>query len=233
MHEHAHARRAVDNLIQGGDLEGLLRLAESFHGHLCPMVALGVKAGQYAMATLRKTHTGMEEVVAIVDCHNCFTDGIQVVTGCTFGNNALIFRDLGKTAVTVAVRESGAAVRLAVRPDYREQLFARYPMVAELFQKVVVARQGTAEEEHRLQHMWAALARRELATPLEEQFQISHLQVKVPAYSRIYDTLLCSRCGEGVMATRVVARNGQTLCLACAGESYYYLTGEGIGCGSI
>ncbi|MCL4502615.1 MAG: FmdE family protein [Deltaproteobacteria bacterium] len=41
-------------------------------------------------------------MVAIVECNNCFTDGIQAVTGCTFGNNALIFQDLGKTAVTVA-----------------------------------------------------------------------------------------------------------------------------------
>src|SRR5664280_2902492 len=50
-------------------------------------------------------NTGMEEVVAIVECNNCFTDGIQVVTGCTFGNNALIYKDLSKTAVTVARRE--------------------------------------------------------------------------------------------------------------------------------
>lgn len=231
MHEHAHARRAVDNMIRGGDLEGLLRLAESFHGHLCPMVALGVKAGQYAMAYLQKSHTGMEEVVAIVETNNCFTDGIQVVTGCTFGNNALIFKDLGKTAVTVAVRETGVAIRLAVRPDYRDQLFTRYPMVADLFQKVVVERQGTPEDEHRLQHMWAALARRELAAPLEEQIRVQQLQLAVPEYARIFETVICSACGEGVMAPRTVVMEGRKLCLACAGRPYHQLAGDGIICG--
>ena len=85
----------------------------------------------------------MEEVVAIVECNNCFTDGIQVVTGCTFGNNALIYKDLGKTAVTVARRHDGAAVRLVVQPDFRERMFGRYPAAGPLFEKVVVQRQGT------------------------------------------------------------------------------------------
>ena len=96
MHELASARQPIETMIRSGDLEGLLRQAEAIHGHLCPFVSLGVKAGQYAMKHLDTGSTGMEEVVAIVECNNCFTDGIQVVTGCTFGNNALIFRDLGQ-----------------------------------------------------------------------------------------------------------------------------------------
>ena len=144
MHEHASARAAVEAMIRSKDLEGLLRHAESMHGHRCPFLALGVKAGQYAMDYLDQENTGMEEVVAVVECNNCFTDGIQVVTGCTFGNNALIYKDLGKTAVTVARRIDGAAVRLVVHPDFRERMFARYPAAGPLFEKVVVQRQGTA-----------------------------------------------------------------------------------------
>ena len=69
----------------------------------------------------------MEEVVAIVECNNCFTDGIQVVTGCTFGNNALIYKDLGKTAVTVARRLDGAGVRLVVHTDFRARAVCPLP----------------------------------------------------------------------------------------------------------
>lgn len=231
MHDHAQARRPIENMIASGDLEGLLRLAETLHGHLCPFVSLGVKAGQYAMAQLQRHNTGMEEVVAIVECNNCFTDGVQMVTGCTFGNNALIFWDLGKTAVTVAVRETGEAVRLVVTPDYRDRLLARYPKVEPLFRKVVMERQGTPEDEHRLWHMWSALARRELSTPIEEQFRIQYLKVKVPEYARIYETRICSGCGEGVMAPRLVEVNGRALCLTCAGKTFYQLTGQGIGLG--
>lgn len=228
MHEHGHGRRHLEALIRSGDLGGLLRLAESFHGHLCPFVSLGVKAGQYAMVTLDRPNTGMEEIIAIVECNNCFTDGIQVVTGCTFGNNALIFKDLGKTAVTVARREDGQAVRLVVRPNYREQMFARYPAAEPLFQKIVVQRQGTPEDWHRFEHLWEAIARRELKVPLEEQCTIQHLHIELPEYARIYESVLCSRCGEQLMAPRAVGTPEQPLCRVCGGAPYHLLTGQGI-----
>ena len=133
MHEHASARQAIEQMIRSNDLEGLLRQAESVYGHCCPFLALGVKAGRYAMDYLEQESTGMEEVVAVVECNNCFTDGIQVVTGCTFGNSALIFQDLGKTAVTVARRRDGTrrSASACGRTSGR-QMFARYPAVAPL-----------------------------------------------------------------------------------------------------
>ena len=230
MHEHAHGRPYLETMIRNQDLEGLLNQAETLHGHLCPFVGLGVKAGQYAMAILNRQNTGMEEVVAIVECNNCFTDGIQAVTGCTFGNNALIFRDLGKTAVTVARREDGQAVRLIVRPDYRDKMMARYPNAGPLFQKIVVERQqGTPEELHRFHHLWEAISRRELQTPPEDQFHIQHLTITMPEYARIFDSVICSACGEQIMASRVIERQGQTLCRVCAGGKVPVLNGHGIG----
>lgn len=231
MHEHADARQTIETMIRSGDLEGLLRQAEALHGHLCPFVSLGVKAGQYAMKQLNTGSTGMEEVVAIVECNNCFTDGIQVVTGCTFGNNALIFRDLGKTAVTVALRGSGQGMRLVVRPQYRDEMFARYPAAGPLFEKVVVQRNATPEEEHHLHHIWPAIAYKELARPLEESLLVQEVTVKVPAYARIYPNAICSQCGEAVMEPRVRLVQGKPTCITCAGVEYAELTGQGIGCG--
>lgn len=149
--------------------------------------------------------------MAIVELNNCFTDGIQAVTGCTFGNNALIFRDLGKTAVTVARREDGQAVRLMVRPDYRPKMMARYPAAGPLFKKIVVERQGTPEELHRFHHLWEVISRRELQTPLEEQLHIQHLTISMPEYARIFESLICGACGEQVMASRVGAGRADPL----------------------
>jgi formylmethanofuran dehydrogenase subunit E len=231
MHEHASARAAVESMIRSRDLHGLLHHAETIHGHRCPFLALGVKAGQYAMDYLDMDNIGMEEVVAIVECNNCFTDGIQAVTGCTFGNNALIYKDLGKTAVTVARRLDGAAVRLVVQPDFRERLFDRYPAAGPLFDKVLVQRQGNAEDLHRFHHLWEAVARRELEeVDLAEQFLIETLTIQMPAYAPIFATEVCARCGEGVMEPRIRVQGGQKVCLACAGEEYYLLTGQGISC---
>jgi formylmethanofuran dehydrogenase subunit E len=174
MHEHASARQAVEQMIRSRDLEGLLRQAEGFHGHRCPMLALGVKAGQYALSYLYPPDPGHGHshgpgpgaVVALLEGSNCLVDGIQMVTGCTLGNNGLILKDLGKAAVTIARRHDGAAVRLAVRPDFREGMLARYPAAAPLFEKVMLRQQATAEERHRFQHLWEAIARRELAVDL-------------------------------------------------------------------
>jgi len=231
VHEFAHARQSIEAMIRSGDLEGLLRQAEALHGHLCPMVAVGVKAGQYAMKFLDTGSTGMEEVVAVVECNNCFTDGIQVVTGCTFGNNAMIFRDLGKTAVTLALRGNGRGVRLVVRPQYREEMFARYPAAGPLFEKVVVQRNATPEEEHHFHHLWPAMAYKELERPLEESLEVREVSLKLPPYARIFPTVVCSQCGEGVMEPRVRLVQGQPTCLSCAGAEFGELTGQGIGCG--
>lgn len=229
MHEHASARKALETMIRSADLEGLLRSAEAIHGHRCPYLAVGVKAGQYALAALDREGHGLEEVVAIVEGNNCFTDGIQVVTGCTFGNNRLIFKDLGKTAVTVARRQDGTAVRLVMRPDFRERLFAKYPAAGPLFTKVVVQGQGSPEDRHRFQHLWEAVARRELEAPLDEQLLIKNLTIQVPPQARTFAMVICSRCGEGVTETRIRVQEGQPLCLSCAGGNYYLLTAQGIG----
>jgi len=173
-------------------------------------------------------HTGMEDIVAIVECNNCFTDGIQVVTGCTFGNNSLIFKDLGKTAVTVARREDGFAVRLAVKPNYFQEMLSRYPAAGPLFQKVVTERQGTPEEEHHLHHLWSAISRKELGLPREELFTITTLTTTVPEYAPILASEVCSVCGESVMESRVRLRQGKPHCLTCAGEDYFLLTGHGM-----
>ncbi|MDD5640067.1 MAG: FmdE family protein [Syntrophales bacterium] len=245
MHEHASARNTLAQMIGDGDLEGLLHEAEALHGHRCPMLALGVKAGQYAINYLYPPHhthghgqshghghghshgPGPGEVVALLEGVNCFVDGIQLVTGCTLGNNGLVVQDLGKTAVTVARRLDGAAVRLAVRADFREQMLARYPAAAPLFEKVVLRQEAAPEERHRFQHLWEAIARRELAVPLEEQFVVQHLTIKPPDTRPNMATVVCSRCGEGVLAAKAKLKDGQNLCPGCAGESYLLLSGRG------
>jgi len=119
-------REEIEKLIQKGDLEALLRKAAELHGHFCSYLTYGVKAGYIAIKELGIKNTGMEEAIAIVETNNCFSDGIQIITSCTFGNNALIYKDVGKTAVTVAKRD-GTAVRIALDPFMRSLLKRSIP----------------------------------------------------------------------------------------------------------
>jgi formylmethanofuran dehydrogenase subunit E len=222
-------RAPIEALIQQGDLPALLQKAGELHGHFCPYVALGVRAGCEALTALGiEQNLGMEEVVAIVETNNCFSDGIQVVTGCTFANNALIYHDLGKTAVTVAKRD-GSAVRVAVRADYVGSFDARYPEAAALFKKIIKERQEpTPEEQARLMRLWAEASYAQLHVPREESFTVQHLQIEVPAYAPILNSVTCAICGESVMETRARVKDGQPACIPCASAPHYRLDGAGI-----
>jgi formylmethanofuran dehydrogenase subunit E len=222
-------RTPIEALIQEGNIEALLQKAGELHGHFCPYVALGVRAGVIALKALGiERNLGMEEVIAIVETNNCFSDGIQVVTGCTFANNALIYRDLGKTAVTVAKRD-GTAVRVALRVDYADSFDTRYPEAAALFKKIVTERQEpTPEEQEQLMRLWAETSYKQLEVPEDELFTVQHLQIEIPAYAPILASVTCAVCGESVMETRARVQNGQPICISCASAPHYRLDGAGI-----
>ncbi|MBN1838174.1 MAG: TraR/DksA C4-type zinc finger protein, partial [Spirochaetales bacterium] len=218
-------RQEIEEAVAAGDLPKLLVISGMLHGHYCPYSALGVKAGARAMRELRTQSTGMEELVAIVETNNCFSDGIQIVTGCSFGNNALIFRDYGKTAFTLA-RRNGEGLRISVRAD--RVMEERSPEATQLFEKVVVERAGSEEEGRRLSSLWRQLSFQVIELPDEEVFDIQSVLIEVPSYARIFASATCSVCGESVMEPRARVRGGETLCLACSAQEYYQLAGDGI-----
>jgi formylmethanofuran dehydrogenase subunit E len=218
-------RQEIEAAVEAGDLPKLLRLSGLLHGHFCPGSAMGVKAAARALTELKARSTGMEEVLAIVETNSCFADGVQIVTGCSVGNNALIYRDFGKTAVTLAYR-SGEGVRLVAIPDagpMKNNLEA-----AALFKKVVTDRQGTPEDDAKLRKMWIQLSFEMLDLPDEELFTINHVTVSIPPYAPIYASAICSVCGESTMEPRARVKDGKPVCLSCAGQAYYQLTGAGM-----
>jgi formylmethanofuran dehydrogenase subunit E len=218
-------RQNIEEAIAAGDLSRLLKMNGMLHGHFCPFSAVGVKAAVRAVRELGVRSTGMEEVVAIVETNNCFSDGVQFVTGCTFGNNALIYRDFGKTAFTLA-RRSGDGVRISVRAD--RVMEERSPESTQLFERVVIERSGTEADRERLSQLWKELAFTILGLPDEEVFNIKRVTVEVPAYARIFANVKCSVCGENVMEPRVRMKDGRPVCIPCSGQEYYQLAGDGL-----
>ncbi|MEM4924068.1 MAG: FmdE family protein, partial [Ignisphaera sp.] len=79
----------------------LIEKARRLHGHICPFLVLGLRMSEMAMERLGVSRAGVvetieEELIAVVEVNNCLVDGVQIATGCTFGNNSLIYLDLGK-----------------------------------------------------------------------------------------------------------------------------------------
>jgi formylmethanofuran dehydrogenase subunit E len=221
-------RMDIEGMIERNDLEGLLKKAGELHGHFCNYLAYGVIAGLYAIKKLGITNTGMEEIIAIVETNNCFSDGVQMITGCSFGNNALIYRDYGKTAVTVTKRD-GQAVRLVLDPEFEDSREVEYPEAYELFDKLVVKRiQGTAEEFARFMGLFAEMSTREISVPAEKVFRIKEEKIELPAFAPIFDSVKCETCGENVMKSRAIEKDGSYHCIPCSKAEHFEMNGSGI-----
>ncbi len=192
-------------------LDEYLKEAEVAHGHLCAGQVLGVR-----MAMLGLQKLGIEDprgrdrkrLVTFVEIDRCATDAIAVVTGCRLGKRALKFRDWGKVAATFVDVSTGRAFRVAARESSKALAKSMHPEI----------------ENKNQQQM---LAYREMAD--EDLFDVQAVTVELPpeefpGYKG--ERVVCARCGEGINFRREIMRAGETLCRACAGESYYRPTAK-------
>lgn len=77
-------------------------LAEWFHGHYQPYIALGIRMGELAMDLLDAKRHELKIVseTSTKPTFSCMTDGLQLVTGCTIGNGKLKVLEEAKLAAT-------------------------------------------------------------------------------------------------------------------------------------
>jgi formylmethanofuran dehydrogenase subunit E len=219
-------RREVEEKIMENDLDGLLYLTGLIHGHHCVGSAMGVIAAQYAMKKMNiKESTGMEHLIAVVETNSCFSDGVQLVTGCSFGNNGLIYRDIGKTAFSL-VKRNGEGIRLSVRPDRGDLLKDNRPETLS-FKKLVNERKATPQEEARIMELNKEHCYSILKIPAEQIFKIEEVKMELPSYSKIMESLVCPICGEKFMETKAVKKDGENICVSCA-NMYKQLDWSGI-----
>ena len=218
-------RNEIEETIAAGDLSKLLTLAGLLGGHYCPALALGVKAATRAARDLNVKYSTMPEEVAIVETHTCFADGVQFVTGCCFGNKGLIYRDYGKTAVTLAKR-SGEAIRLSVKNERVEE--ESTPEIDEVTQRVIFERGGTEADRAKMSELMQELSFKILDVPDEEIFNITRFTFAVPGFPEPPTEVKCSICGEDVLESRIRMKDSKPVCIPCSGQQYYQVQVEGI-----
>jgi len=187
-------------------LDEYLRDAEQAHGHLCAGQVLGVRL---AMLGLQKL--GIEDphgrdrkrLVTFVEIDRCATDAVAVVTGCRLGKRALKFRDWGKMAATFIDVASGKAIRVSAKESSKELARQMHPELESKNQQQMLAYREMSDDDL-FAAQWV-----KVDLPTEE----------FPGYKG--ERITCSNCGEGINFRREVQRDGNVLCRACAGESYY------------
>ncbi|MEF8832550.1 MAG: FmdE family protein [Candidatus Thermoplasmatota archaeon] len=228
MEEKVAPRKHIWKLVKEKDHTELLDKSAVLHGHYCPGLAMGVNAASEAVRRLQKRSIGMEDVLALVETNNCLTDGVQFVTGCSFGNNSLIFRDLGKTAVTLAHREEGQGFRFVPRTDAQKDWNDEFPEYQRLFEKVVKDREGSEEDRKKFSRLGKDVSHYVVDLPVEDLFRIENVSIELPDYAPIHESFTCDKCDEKVMSTRTIEQDQLILCLSCADTEYYQVDGYGI-----
>ena len=176
----------------------------AFHGHFCPGLAFGIRAGEWAMREFGRAPD--EEIVAVVECDMCAVDAIQYLVGCTFGKGNFIFLDHGKNAYSFFRRSDGKNARLMTRggllPDLREQ-------------ENSLATDDAAGRE-RIRRL---MIERIMQSDFETVFSVGPVQITMPEMARIHKSIPCDACNELTMATRIlcdpILTGGRNLCIPC------------------
>ncbi len=210
--------------------EKLLTLSGQIHGHFCPGLSMGVMAATYAMDQMRVESNGMEDLLAFTETNNCFADGIQYVTGCTFGNNSLIFNDYGKNAFSLVTRK-GKGIRVRAKNKTRERIDEAFPEFRSLFNEVVVNQNHEEVMMKQYREVSCQASFGLLNIPFEELFEVRDVVVAIPEYAPIESSVVCNKCGETFMTSRGKQDENGAICNACLNIRHPFLDGHGIHCG--
>jgi formylmethanofuran dehydrogenase subunit E len=190
--------------------EEMVEKTVAFHGHMCPGLAVGIRAAEVALREIGP-HAQDEEVVAVVETDMCGVDAIQFLTGCTFGKGNLIHLDHGKNTFTFYRRSDGKGIRVVSRPE----AFGKPDPEWEALRDRLGDGNLSPEERQRFGELHAARSRQILEVPLDELFEVKKPQGEIPSHARVMDSITCESCGEGVMETRTRRFSGKTLCIPC------------------
>ena len=191
--------------------------AMKFHGHKCPAMPMGVRAGLAAMKTLGVERSKDKELIIESEtgkghAAGCFVDGIMTATGCTYGKANIRKLYYNKMAFTLIDAKTGKSVRVSVKPDFFEKALDS-PFVQE--RKKGVPPQDIAKE------ITDPIVDRVLSIPEEEFLEIGEVRkVDVKKTKGIFDARRCENCGELTFVNKLrFSTDGNLLCIPCSGYS--------------
>ncbi len=182
-----------------------------FHGHRCPGMPLGLRAGLLALRELGLKRSGDKQLHVIMEtgpAHAiaCFGDGVQFSTGCTFGKGNIEKINHGKLAFTLIDKATKRAIRVVVKPEIVQGLFK------------------TKFAEERMQGIPADEVTREYADEAieqvlsktdEELFNWTTFTYEGDFKKGTFKAYVCPMCGELFFETAATVEDGKIICKRC------------------
>ncbi len=180
-------------------LDDILKKVFEFHGHSSPGTTIGVYMVDYATELM--TGGGGRELNAFVETIPCLSDAIQIMMGCTVGNERMHVVDYGKFALTIYDKETGEGVRMKLDPDKTK----RYRHLDDWFLKKKPKKDLPKE-----------LVIRDIMEAGREV--LSYEKVKVEISKEKHPVKFCRICSEPFSS------GDDGICGGCRGERYYEIT---------
>lgn len=190
-----------------------LEYGQKFHGHKCPAMPMGLRVGAAAMNALGVERAKDGQLLALIDlgedhCATCFADGVQVITGCTFGKGNIKKTHKGKWTLTLIDKKNQKAVRVnpkgqmmaknkesAFIKDYRAKGIPASQVPEEVAEPLVQAVMSPPDAE---------------ILDISEVFPYEHQD---PPHT--FDGFICEECGEMVVEKYGRVHGDRKLCLDC------------------
>lgn len=191
-----------------------LEFGQKFHGHKCPAMPMGLRVGAAAMNTLGVERAKDGQLMAFIElgddhCATCFADGIQVITGATFGKGNAVKTHYGKWGLTLVDKKTGRAVRVAPKGE-----------------TMAKSKSTAFFKEYRQKGIPASQVPDEVIEPLvsnlmnaqdEDILNIGEIfNFEYHTNPHTFDTQICEECGEMHVVKYGAKINGKQLCYTCA-----------------
>ncbi|MEN6475888.1 MAG: FmdE family protein [Syntrophaceae bacterium] len=196
------------------ELKELFEAGLKFHGHKCPAMPMGIRAGLAALKALGVNRSQDKELVVEAEtgeghAAGCFVDGIMMATGATYGKSNIKKLNYGKMAFTLIDTATGRAVRVSLKPEFLEKALAS-PFVQQ--RKAGVLPQDISDEITKPQ------VERILTLPATDFLDLSTVFTrKLPKGKANFDTKRCAACGEAVFTDKLKeSSGGKLLCIPCS-----------------
>ncbi len=194
-------------------LDELFATGLTFHGHKCPAMPMGLRAGLAAMQALGVERSQDKELRVLSEtgeghAAGCFLDGIMTATGCTYGKSNIKKLYYNKMAFTLIDAKTGRAVRVSLKPEFFANAL-NSPFVQQ--RKAGVPPQDIPAE------LTDPLVAKILSLPVENFLQISAIkQVDLPQGKGVFEVEPCAKCGELTFVNKLQDSSAGRLCIPCA-----------------
>jgi len=187
-----------------------------FHGHRCPAMPMGLKAGLSAMKALGVARAYDKELHVKAEtgkghAAGCFLDGVMTATGCTYGKSNIEKLYYNKMAFTLIDMRKGRSVRVSLKPGFFEKAL-QSPFVQQ--RKAGVPPQDIPAE------IANPLIKRVIGLDDSEFLDVGEVKtIEIKKGKGVFTAKPCDRCGEMTFVDKLrLTEDGKCVCIPCSGE---------------